>query len=127
MKRAIPEGKILIRFDGICVLCSSLVRFLLKADRKKKFIFQTQQDFPENESFETVIVSDQQTDYCYFDAILKIGHELGGIYRLIAVFKIVPRGWRRSMYDWVARNRFRWFGKRKVCFLPSEEDKERFI
>ena len=123
----IPEGKFLVQFDGLCVLCSFTVQFILKADRKKKFIFQTLQNSPLQESFETVIVSDQNSKFKHFDAILKIGKELGGIYRMIAIFEILPQSWRHYLYLWVAKNRFRWLGIRKSCYLPSEEEKERFI
>jgi predicted DCC family thiol-disulfide oxidoreductase YuxK len=127
MKPLVPEGKILVQFDGICILCSRAVRFILKADRKKKFVFQALQNSNESQDFETIIVTDSQSIYEYFDAVLKIGKELGGIYSAIAIFKILPQKWRHSLYLWVARNRFRWFGKRNSCYLPSEEEKERFI
>jgi predicted DCC family thiol-disulfide oxidoreductase YuxK len=127
MKPLVPEGKILVQFDGICILCSRAVRFILKADRKKKFVFQALQNSSESQDFETIIVTDSQSIYEYFDAILKIGKELGGIYSAIAIFKILPQKWRHSLYIWVARNRFSWFGKRNSCYLPSEEEKERFI
>jgi len=123
----IPDGKILIQFDGICILCSRAVKLILKADRKKKFIFQALQHSSENQSFETIIVTDSQSTYEYFDAFLKIGKELGGIYKVVAIFKLLPRQWRHSLYLWVAKNRFRWFGKRNSCYLPSPEEKERFI
>ena len=123
----IPNGKILIQFDGICILCSRAVKLILEADRKKKFIFQALQHSDENQSFETIIVTDSQSTYEYFDAFLKIGKELGGIYKVVAIFKLLPRQWRHSLYLWVAKNRFRWFGKRKSCYLPSPEEKERFI
>ena len=123
----IPEGKILIQFDGMCILCSRAIRLILKADRKKKFVFQALQNSNEKQSFETIIVSENQLTYEYFDAILKIGKELGGIYSVIAIFRILPRSWQHSLYIWVARNRFRWFGKRDSCYLPSEEEKARFI
>ena len=124
---SIPEGKILIRFDGYCVLCSRTIRFILKADRKKKFLFQTLHDDLTCGSPETVIVTNQHSEYRYFDAVLKIGQELGGVFRAVALFRIIPRKWRHLLYLWVAKNRFRWFGKRNSCFLPSEEDRERFI
>jgi predicted DCC family thiol-disulfide oxidoreductase YuxK len=127
MNTTIPEGKILVQFDGLCILCSQTIRFILKADRKKKFLFQALQDSSGNDVFDTVIVIDQQSTYQYFDALLKIGKELGGIYRLMVVFRLVPRKWRHSLYVWVAKNRFRWFGKRKSCYLPSEKERERFI
>jgi predicted DCC family thiol-disulfide oxidoreductase YuxK len=123
----LPEGKLLIQFDGLCILCSRTIQFILKADRKKKFLFQTLQQSKPDHSFDTVIVLDQQNSFRYFDAILKIGKELGGIYKLIAVFRIVPRSWRYSFYLWIARNRFQWFGKRNSCFLPIEKEKDRFI
>jgi len=123
----LPEGKILVQFDGMCVLCSSTIQFILKADRKKKFLFQTLQKTSEEQSFDTVVVIDGSTKYRYFDAVLKVGHELGGIYKLIAAFRIMPRKWCDSVYLWIAANRFKWFGKRNSCYLPSEEEKERFI
>jgi predicted DCC family thiol-disulfide oxidoreductase YuxK len=127
MKPLVPEGKILVQFDGICILCSRAVRFILKADRKKKFVFQALQNSSESQDFETIIVTDSQSIYEYFDAILKIGKELGGIYNTVAIFRLFPRSWRHSIYLWVARNRFHWFGKRNSCYLPSTEEKERFI
>lgn len=127
MKPLVPEGKIIIQFDGICILCSRAVRFILKADRKNKFIFQALQNSSESQNFETIIVTHNHLKYEYFDAILEIGKELGGIYGAVAIFMILPRRWRHSLYLWVARNRFRWFGKRNSCYLPSEEEKERFI
>lgn len=127
MNPTLPEGKVLIQFDGMCILCSRTVRFILKADRKKKFLFQTLQNSSGNESFDTVIVIDHHLNYHYFDAILKIGKELGGIYKTVYVFRLIPRRWRHSLYLWVAENRFHWFGKRKSCYLPSGEEQERFI
>lgn len=123
----IPEGKILVQFDGMCMLCSRAVRLILKADRKRKFVFQALQNSGEDKDFETIIVTDNLSTYEYFDAILKIGKELGGIYGAVAIFKLLPRKWRHLLYLWVARNRFRWFGKRESCYLPSEEEKARFI
>jgi predicted DCC family thiol-disulfide oxidoreductase YuxK len=123
----IPEGKILVRFDGICILCSRAVRFILKADRKKIFVFQALQHSGENQNFETIVVIDNQSTFEYFDAILKIGKELGGIYSAVAIFKLLPRKWRHSLYIWIALNRFHWFGKRASCYLPSTEEMERFI
>lgn len=127
MNTAIPEGKILIQFDGMCMLCSHTVQFIMKADRKAKFLFQTLQSFTDNQAFDSVIVVDKDKTYFYFNAILKIGYELGGIYKLIVIFKILPPKWRQNIYLWVARNRYRWFGKRISCYLPSDEERKRFI
>lgn len=127
MNPLIPDGKILIQFDGICILCSQVVRLLLKADRKKKFLFQALQDTEEKPDYETIRVIHGQETFICFDAVLKIGKELGGIYRMVAIFRILPRSLRKSIYSGIARNRFRWFGKRESCYFPSEEEKLRFI
>jgi len=127
MSTSIPEGKILVQFDGMCILCSRTIKFLLKADKRKKFVFQTLQDLSSNKSFDTVIVVDQGISYQFFDAALKIGKELGGFYRVIFIFRILPAKWRLRLYLWIARNRFSWFGKRTSCYLPSPEEKDRFI
>ena len=124
---AIPEGKMLVQFDGLCILCSRTVHFILKRDRKRKFLFQTLQQFSEAQSFDTVVVTDRKSTFQYFDAVLKIGYELGGVYKLIAIARMIPRSWRHSLYLWIAKNRFQWFGMRESCYLPSEEEKERFI
>lgn len=127
MNTQVPEGKIVIQFDGMCVLCSRTVKFLLKADRHDKFRFQTLQRAGETQTPETVIVTDSSRSYYYFDAVLKIGKELGGIYQLIVVFKILPRKWRNRIYLWIARNRFKWFGKRVYCYLPTDRERKKFI
>jgi predicted DCC family thiol-disulfide oxidoreductase YuxK len=123
----IPYGKILVQFDGLCILCSRTVLFIIKRDLKRKFVFQTLQDSSGTNSFDTVVVIDQQSTYQYFNAALKIGYELGGIYQLIAIARVIPRSWRHSLYLWIAKNRFKWFGKRDSCYLPTKEEKERFI
>jgi predicted DCC family thiol-disulfide oxidoreductase YuxK len=123
----LPEAKILIQFDGICILCSRTIQFILKADRRRKFLFQTLPDSSDNGIAESVIVHDGRTTYTHFDAILKIGKELGGVYRLIGILRIIPSKWRHSLYVWIARNRYRWFSVSQSCYIPSLKDKERFI
>jgi predicted DCC family thiol-disulfide oxidoreductase YuxK len=127
MNLTIPEGKILIQFDGMCILCSRTIRFILKADRRRRFVFQALQNSADGEAFDTVIVSDGISIYSYFEAFMKIGKELGGIYRMIVLLRIIPRRWQKSLYLWIAKNRYRWFGVRKSCYLSSEEEKESFI
>lgn len=117
----------IILFDGQCILCSRTIQFILKADRKRKFMFQTLQSSTAKDTGESVIVKDCKFIYTHFDAVLKIGNELGGIYRLIGIARILPRKWRYRLYEWVARNRYQWFGKRESCFLPTAEERERFI
>jgi predicted DCC family thiol-disulfide oxidoreductase YuxK len=124
----IQDGKILVQFDGLCVLCSRTIHFLLKADRKNKFIFQALQNSPEGQNSDTIIITDKTGEKLYYsDAVLKIGKELGGFYQIIQIFKILPRSWRDSIYKWIARNRFRWFGRRQSCYLPTDYERKKFI
>jgi len=127
MKLSIPDGKILVQFDGMCILCSRTIKLILKADRKKKFLFQTLQQSGEKKSFETIVVTDQDTTYEYFDAVLKIGSELGGIYKIILVFNLIPGKWRYLLYMWIAKNRYKWFGVRKTCYLPTKKEQNMFL
>lgn len=123
-----PKTKMVIQFDGYCILCSRTIRFILKADRKRKFLFQTlQSTSADGSAGESVSVIDGNRIYTHFDAILKIGKELGGIYRFIEIARILPRKWCFNLYNWVARHRYQWFGKRSSCFLPTKEERERFI
>lgn len=126
-KMEIPEGKILVQFDGMCILCSRTIQLILKADRQKKFMFQTLKNSGASEPAESVIVWDGKKTYTHFEAILKIAEELGGIYKLAAVSKIIPKSWRHTAYLWVSRNRYRWFGVRPSCFLPTAEQQQRFL
>jgi len=124
----LPEGKILVQFDGMCILCSRAIKLILKADRKNKFLFQALQNSPEGQNSDTIIVTDKAGEKLYyFDAVLKIGKELGGFYQSIQIFRLLPQSWRNSIYKWVARNRFRWFGRRQSCYLPTEAEREKFI
>jgi len=128
MELHLPEGKILVQFDGICILCNASIQFILKADKHKKFLFQTIQSTAQNrENMESVIVNDGFKQYTHFDAVLKIGKELGGIYQLAAIFRVLPKRWRLGLYSWIAKNRYHWFGKRETCYIPTAEEKERFI
>jgi len=126
MNESRPE-KIIIQFDGICILCSSVVRFILKADRKRKLLFQTIPQTTDKKSPESILIIDGDKIYKYSDAVLKIFSELGGIYRLFLLVRIIPKKWRDNIYKWIARNRYRWFGKRQTCFVPNNKDQERFI
>ncbi len=127
MNQMDTNEKILIQFDGICVLCSRTVQLLMHADRKEKFVFQTLQDRYGSDSFDTIIVIQKDKTFHYFDAVLKIGNELGGIYRIVNFFRIFPAQWRKAIYIWIAKNRFRWFGIRKTCYIPNDKEKTRFI
>jgi len=126
-----------IVFDGVCLLCSRSVAFLLAHDRQKQFRFATLQsatgrallvghglDPDDPDSF---LLADGAVGYANSDAIIRVVTAFGGAWRLVALFRLVPRLLRDRFYRWVARNRYRWFGRREACMVPSPEMRDRFL
>lgn len=127
----------MLLFDGVCNLCNASVQWILKRDRKGIFKFAALQSdtgqmllrqfgFSEK-NFETVVLVTDGRIFTRSDAALEIVQRIGGVWSLLAVFKIIPRSIRDTIYDWVARNRYRWFGKKEECMLPRPEWGERFV
>ncbi len=121
----------IILFDGYCNLCSRVVQFVLKYDKHKRFRFASLQEevgqkllrqynMPTQE-FNTVIVIVNNRMYTHSTAALMLVRNLSGLWPMLYVFIIVPVFIRDRMYNWVARNRYRWFGKRNSCFIPPSE------
>ena len=135
MKAALPHKVIL--FDGYCNLCNGFVQFLLKRDRRKKFRFASlqgeygQQVLKANGlsqvDFDTFILVDGDRVYFRSTGVLLIIKQLGGAWPLLYPFIFLPAFIRDKIYDWVARKRFVWFGKRTTCWMPRPEWTERFI
>ena len=134
---AVPDfadDRPLFIFDGVCVLCSSGVRWLIRRDPAGRFRFATAQS-PLGRAIyahyggdmqETYLLLDQGRVYVKSDGYLRIAPNFGGFYRaLAALAPLVPRTLRDGAYDLVARHRYRWFGKTDYCALIPPELKER--
>lgn len=127
----------ILLFDGVCNLCNASVQWVLKRDRKGIFKFAAlqsetgqrllQQFGFSQENFDTVVLVDGEKVFTRSDAPLEIARRLGGFWSLFFVFKIIPRFLRDAVYNWVARNRYRWFGRKEECMLPRPEWKNRFL
>jgi predicted DCC family thiol-disulfide oxidoreductase YuxK len=127
----------ILLFDGVCNLCNASVQWVLLHDKKGVFRFAAQQSEAGQEllkrygrhtsTLDSVVLVDGDRIYIQSDAAIEVAVRLGGIWRLMGIFKIVPKVVRNGIYDWIARNRFRWFGKREQCMLPRPEWKERFL
>jgi predicted DCC family thiol-disulfide oxidoreductase YuxK len=127
----------IILFDGVCNLCNASVQWVLKRDRAGQFRFAALQSETgqrllaahglTQESFDTVVLADGQRVYTRSDAALEIARRLGSPWSWLAIFKWLPRGFRNGVYDWVARHRYRWFGRQETCLLPRPEWKDRFV
>jgi predicted DCC family thiol-disulfide oxidoreductase YuxK len=128
--------KSIILFDGVCNLCSGAVQFILKRDRKKKFVFASLQSevgkalllkYKVNTRVETIILLQSEKWFSQSEAALEIARNLSGGWPLLYAFKIVPRFVRDGIYDWISLNRYRFFGKKDACMIPSPEWKNRFL
>ena len=126
-----------IFFDGVCNLCCSSVQFIIKRDPKKSFRFATlQSEFgntitgtvslpPDN--FNSFILFENGKSYSKSTAALRIVKHLSGLWPALYLFIIVPVILRDSLYSLIARNRYKWFGKKTQCWIPSKELNDLFI
>lgn len=130
-------GEAVIVFDGVCVLCNGWVRFLLRHDRRRRFRFAAMQgeagrrllaghglDPDDPVSFLLLEARGVRTDS---DAIIEVLNALGGPWRAASALRLLPRGLRDSGYRALARNRYRWFGRRNSCLLPAANEADRFL
>lgn len=126
----------IILFDGNCNFCSGSVQFILKRDPHKYFRFASLQGDAAkkllikhgiSEEIDSFVVIDK--DHCYIksSAALQVCQHLGGFWRLVSIFRFVPRPLRDYVYDIVAKNRYKWFGERSSCLIPTPELRERFL
>lgn len=124
-------------FDGVCNLCNTSIQRVIKADKKGVFRFASLQSETAKElladsglnptELKSVILLHQDRFYTRSNAVLESVRLLGGAWSLLYIFIIVPPFIRNAIYDWIARNRYRWFGKKDACMIPSPELKSRFL
>ena len=130
------DKKIII-FDGVCILCNSFVQFILKRDRSKQFYFTTaQSDFVQDQvktmqlkvnPMDSVIYLKNGKVLTESSAVLGILSDLGGIWKLMSIFSLVPPLIRNAMYRFCARRRYRVFGMLETCMMPSPDWENRFF
>lgn len=130
-----PNGIVL--FDGVCNFCNSSINTIIKLDKKKYFRFAPLQSEVgqwlmnkhglDPAKFDSVILVDDNKAYYYSGAILNIARKMGGIYSLAYVFMIIPPFIRNGIYKWIAKNRYKWFGKKDACMIPTPDIRSRFV
>jgi predicted DCC family thiol-disulfide oxidoreductase YuxK len=134
----LPKNKKIILFDGVCNLCDNVVQFIIKRDKKDIFRFVALQSELGQEIIHYLGVDQSKTDsiilyepgHAYYykaEAALKIGSELGGFYSILRVFNVLPKSFSNWIYDYVARNRYKWYGKKNECMIPTPEMKAKFL
>lgn len=128
--------KPIVFFDGVCGMCNGVVDLLLRIDRKHKFYYAPLQGetaarllppLPEKPEEWSMILLDGRQMYDQSDGSLQVYRRLGGIWWFLSLARIVPRFIRNPMYRVIARNRYRWFGKRDQCRIPTPEERARFL
>jgi predicted DCC family thiol-disulfide oxidoreductase YuxK len=131
------SDKIVVLFDGVCNLCNGVVKFIIRRDRSSKFLFASlQSDFGQSQllrfgldpsELHSIIVLEDGRIYERSDAALKIASHLSHPWPIFSTFRVLPRSFRDWVYDIVAINRYRIFGKQESCMVPTPNLKTRFI
>lgn len=133
---AIAKDKLLVLFDGHCNLCNGAVQFVIKRDSRDAFRFAALNwpvgealgsKFPELNNVDSIVLYDGKEIRTKSSAALKIAAELGGLWPLTGIFWVVPKFIRDSVYNWVARNRYSWFGREESCMMPTPDTKRKFL
>lgn len=132
-----PNKDHIIIFDGVCNFCNASIDFIIKHDRKSIFFFTANQHPKGQEILNSLQVPAEEVGTIYYleegklfkksTAVLRIARHLRFPFNLGFGFLIVPRFIRDAVYNLIARNRYRWFGKKETCRLPTEEEAIRFI
>jgi predicted DCC family thiol-disulfide oxidoreductase YuxK len=128
----------IILFDGVCNLCHGLVQFIIRRDPAGYFRFASLQSEvgkrlipdginPDPDNPDSVVLIENGRVFTHSAAVLRIMRRLAGPWPLLSAGLVLPRFLRDAAYRFVARNRYRWFGKQDECWLPTPELKARFV
>ena len=135
-KKEMETAPVLL-FDGVCNLCEGSVRFILKRDPRGIFRFASLQSqagqallkrfqLP-TDDFDTMVLIEQDRVFTQSSAALRVAKRLTFPWPFFAIFWVVPRFLRNFFYRIIARNRYRWFGKKEACLIPTPELRSRFL
>ena len=124
-----------IYFDGVCGLCNGFVDFILKIDRKHQFTFSPLQSefararLPQalSQDLKSVVYQNGTETFIRSDAVIRILQDLGGFWSIAGVAAVFPSKLRDRAYDLVAENRYRLFGRKETCRLPTPDERSRFV
>jgi predicted DCC family thiol-disulfide oxidoreductase YuxK len=129
--------KKIIIFDGVCNFCSFWVNFILDRDKKNIFLFAALQSeaaksllkkYQKNpDDINTFILITDEGLWDRSTAGLLVVKELGGIWKLLSVFILIPKFIRDPVYNIIAKNRYKFFGKSESCRIPTDDERDRFL
>ncbi|WP_026968651.1 thiol-disulfide oxidoreductase DCC family protein [Algoriphagus terrigena] len=131
------RAKSVILFDGVCNLCNTSIDFVLQRDKKDQFRVGALQSaegkellsrFDTNPDYlDSLVLIEGDQIYYRSTAALRIAKKLPGLWRILYGLIIFPPAIRDAVYDWIGKNRYRWFGKKNTCRLPTPEEKAKFL
>ena len=128
----------ILLFDGVCTLCNGAVRFIIERDSKARFKFASLQSnfgqaalhrlkLPTHE-FDSYVLLDNGKHYFRSTSAIRVYSQLDGVFwKFISAFYLIPTPVRDAVYAWVARNRYKWFGKDDTCMIPTPDITKRFV
>jgi len=122
-------------FDGVCGLCNGVVDFVMRFDSQAKIKFSPlQSDYAKSklpkaltDQLSTLVVLKDSQIWTQSQAVFIIADQLGGLFKLLLVFKILPKTFNNKIYDLISKSRYPIFGKKESCRMPTVEEKARFI
>ena len=127
----------IILFDGVCNLCNAAVQFIIKRDHKNQFLFASLQSETgrllvkqfnlDKNQMNSIILIENERAYLRSTAALRIAKRLSGPWFLLYAFMIVPKFIRDGVYNVISKNRYRWFGRKDECMIPTAELKAKFL
>lgn len=132
-----PTKNAIVMFDGVCNFCNSSINFIIRKDKEDYFRFLTLQSEKgkaiierhhlDPENLQTVILLENGRIYTRSTAALRIVRHLKGGWKLLYAFVIVPPVIRDFVYNIIAKNRYRWWGKQEACMVPTQEVRKKFL
>lgn len=131
------DDRAVLVFDGYCVMCSGFMRFIIRHDRQLNFrLLPAQSPIGEalyahyglkSGDYDSVLLLKDGNIRVKWDASISVFEGLGWPWKIASISRILPKPFANSLYDFVAKNRFKWFGRRDVCMIPTAEDREHFL
>ena len=138
MIKELPKDKHLILFDGVCNLCNSSITYVIEHDKKNQFKFAPLQGTAGQKIIEHYNIDTSKTDSILLysktnglkvksSAAIGIASKLGFPRNILSIFYIIPPVLRNIVYDYIAKNRYKWYGKKEACMIPTPELKAKFL
>ncbi|KAB1159608.1 DUF393 domain-containing protein [Tenacibaculum aiptasiae] len=134
----LPNNKKIILFDGICNFCNNAVLKTINYDKKNQFVFASLQSeigkkitsylgIDTSKIDSIILYEPSNAYYIKSTAALKVMTEFGGFWKIANFLMVFPEGFRNLVYDYIAKNRYKWFGKKEECMIPTKEIREKFL